>query len=230
MSQIICGGRGEGADMSALYSFIKNYVRYVDAVNRLVGKGVVYMVFVIMGILLYSSVSRYFFDTPVIWGVEMAQFSMVVYYILGGGFSLLLHSHVRMDVLYSRWSWRKQSGVDAFTSLFLIAYLGLLLYGGISSAVYSIEFDQHNNTAWAPHMAPVKCILVLGIFLMFLQAVSEFFKSVARSRGIILGMEVPELLLIEANASEKLVAKPVAPVNTGSSMGPMGSREEALCM
>jgi TRAP-type mannitol/chloroaromatic compound transport system permease small subunit len=199
-----------------MHPFIKSYVNYVDAVNRLVGKGALYIIFFIMGVLLFSAVSRYFFDKPVIWGVEMAQFGMVSYYLLGGGFSLLLNSHVRMDVLYTRWGWRKKAGVDSFTSFFLILYLGLLLYGSISSTLYSIEFNQHNNSAWGPSMIPIKCIMVFGILLMFLQAISEFLKDVARSQGFILGMDIPERLLIEANSTEKIsMDKPVVPGISG---------------
>jgi TRAP-type mannitol/chloroaromatic compound transport system permease small subunit len=193
-------------------AFVKIYVRYVDAFNRLVGRGVLCLVFVMMGILLYSAVSRYFFDAPVIWGVEMAQFSMMAYFILGGGFALLLNSHVRMDIFYSRWGWRKHARADALTFLFLAAYLGLLLYGSISSTIYAFEFNQHNNSAWAPPIAPVKCILVLGIFLTLLQAVSEFFKDIARSRGLVLGMDAPELLLAEAGGQEKTAADRPEPV------------------
>lgn len=163
--------------------YIRIYVRYVDAINRLVGKVALYMVFLMMGILLYSSISRTLFNSPVIWAVEMAQFSMAAYYLLGGGFSLLLHAHVRMDVLYSRWSIRKQSKMDVFTSVFLIIYLIVLLYGGISSTAYSIEYNQTNYSAWSPPMAPVKCIMVFGIFLMLLQAFSELFKDIARAKG-----------------------------------------------
>ena len=179
-------------------NWIKLFVRYVDAVNRLVGRGVLYLVFVMMGILLYSAISRYCFDAPVIWGVEMAQFTMVAYYILGGGFALLTNSHVRMDVFYGRWKWRKQAAMDVATSVFLIVYLGLLFYGCISSTWYSIEFDQHNNSAWAPALAPVKIIMGIGIFFTLLQAFSEFFKAVARSRGLLLGEEVPERLIVES--------------------------------
>ncbi len=183
-------------------NWIKLFVRYVDAVNRLVGRGVLYLVFVMMGILLYSAISRYCFDAPVIWGVEMAQFTMVAYYILGGGFALLTNSHVRMDVFYGRWKWRKQAGMDVITSVFLVAYLALLFYGCVSSTWYSIEFDQHNNSAWAPALAPIKIIMGIGIFLTLLQAFSEFFKALARSRGLLLGEEVPERLIVESGYVE----------------------------
>lgn len=183
-------------------NWIKVYVKYVDAVNRLVGRGVLYLVFVMMGILLYSAISRYCFASPVIWGVEMAQFTMVAYYILGGGFALLTNSHVRMDVFYGRWKWRKQAGVDVVTSFFLVVYLVLLFYGCISSTWYSIEFNQHNNSAWAPALAPIKIIMGIGIFLTLLQSISEFFKALARSRGLLLGEEVPERLIVESGYVE----------------------------
>ena len=38
----------------------------------------------------------------------------------------------------------------------------------------------------------------IGIFLTLLQAFSEFFKAVARSRGLLLGEEVPERLIVES--------------------------------
>lgn len=205
--------------------WIKVYVRYVDAVNRLVGRGVLYLVFAMMGILLYSAVSRYCFDSPVIWGVEMAQFTMVAYYILGGGFALLTNSHVRMDVFYGRWKWRKQAGMDVATSVFLIFYLVMLLYGCFSSTWYSIEFDQHNNSAWAPALAPIKTIMGIGIFLTLLQAISEFFKALARSRGLLLGEEIPERLIVESgyvepDAEPRLVGVVVDPVSVPHVLAP----------
>jgi len=195
--------------------WIKMFVKYVDAVNRLVGRMALYLVFVMMGILLYSAISRYFFDSPVIWGVEMAQFTMVIYYILGGGFALLVNSHVRMDVFYGRWKWKNQAKMDVFTSAFLIVYLGLLFYGCISSTWYSIEFDQHNNSAWAPALAPVKILMGVGILLTMLQAFSEFFKALARSRGLLLGVDVPERLIVENGSLEPQEEESLLDVMTG---------------
>lgn len=162
---------------------IKTYVRCVDAVNRRVGKLALYLVFVMMGILLFSSISRTFFDVPFNWTMEMAQFTMAAYYLLGGGYSMQLKAHVRMDVLYERWSEKKRATVDVMTSGFLIFYLAVLLYGGFSSTLYSLEYGQRNYSSWGPPMAPIKIIMVIGILLMLLQAVAVFFKDLAKARG-----------------------------------------------
>ena len=158
-------------------------MRWVDAVNRLVGRAMMYLIFVMIGILLWSSISRGFFDISYIWSVEMAQFMLTAYYILGGGYSMQLDSHVRMDLFYSRWSTRTQALADALTSGFLLFYIVFLLVGGISGTIYAIEYNQKNYSSWAPPLAPIKIIMCIGITLMLLQIIAVFFKDVAKARG-----------------------------------------------
>jgi TRAP-type mannitol/chloroaromatic compound transport system permease small subunit len=162
---------------------IKAYIRAIDAVNRVVGRFVMYLIFVMMGILLLSSGSRTFFDVSYIWVVEVAQFVMTAYYLLGGGYSMQLDSHVRMDLLYTRWTPRTRAAVDAITVGFLLFYLAVLLVGGISSTQYAIEYGQKNYSSWAPPLAPIKIVMVIGIALMLLQVIAVFFKDLARARG-----------------------------------------------
>ena len=150
--------------------------------NYVVGRGMMYVLFVMIAILLWSSITKTFF-TPALWTLEMAQFAMVAYYILGGPYSIQLGSNVRMDLFYGEWSPRRKAWVDAFTVFFLIFYLGVLLYGGISSTSYAIEFGERSSTVWRPYMWPIKVIMCAGIFLMLLQAFSEFLKDIARLRG-----------------------------------------------
>ncbi len=164
-------------------SAIRSYVRYVDAINRVIGRLVMYLIFVMMGVLLFSSTSRTFFSVSHIWTVEMAQFMLAAYYLLGGGYSMQLESHVRMDLLYSRWSPRTQAIVNSVTAGFLIFYLVFLLVGGISSTQYALEYGQKNYSSWAPPLAPIKIIMTIGIALMLLQAIAVFFKDLARARG-----------------------------------------------
>ena len=162
---------------------VKIFVRSVDAVNKVVGTFAMYLVFLMIGILLYEPVARNLFGTSSIWAVEMAQFTMAAYYLLGGGFSMMLKGHVRMDLLYGRWSEKKQAKVDAVTSLFLIFYLVFLLYGAYSSIEYAVMYGQKNRSAWAPYMAPIKIIMGTGVLLMLLQSIATFFKDIAKARG-----------------------------------------------
>jgi TRAP-type mannitol/chloroaromatic compound transport system permease small subunit len=162
---------------------IKTYVRYVDAVNRVVGRLAMYLVFVMMAVLLLSSGSRTFFDVSHIWTVEVAQFLLTGYYLLGGAYSMQLDAHVRMDLVYSRWSPKRRAIVDAITVFFLVFYLVVLLVGGISSTEYALTYGQKNFSAWAPPLAPIKIVMVIGIVLMLLQVIAVFFRDLATARG-----------------------------------------------
>lgn len=174
-----CGAHGKQKMPKA----IKLYVRYVDAVSYRVGRFAMYLIFAMIGILLFSSISRTAFNVPHIWVVEMAQFVMAAYYLLGGGYSMRLDGHVRMDLLYGRWSERGRAIADTLTGGFLIFYLVFLLVGGISSVEYALAYGQKNYTPWAPPLAPIKIIMAIGIALMLLQAIATFFKDLAKARG-----------------------------------------------
>ena len=91
-----------------------------------------YLVFVMMFILILSFVTRNIINIPLIWIIEMAQFVMTGYYLLGGGYSLLSDDHVRMDLIYSRLKDKTKAMLDMITSVFLITYLVILLIGAYS--------------------------------------------------------------------------------------------------
>lgn len=182
---------------------LKAYVGAVDRVNHLIGRAVMYGIFVMMGILLWSTISKAVF-LPSLWTLEVAQFAMVAYYILGGPYAIQMGSNVRMDLLYGGWSERRKAAVDAITVLFLITYLVILLYGGIGSTAYALGYFgsepisfftglvtgeeelghmERSSSVWRPYLWPIKAIMVLGIFLMLLQSISELFKDILRLKG-----------------------------------------------
>jgi TRAP-type mannitol/chloroaromatic compound transport system permease small subunit len=159
------------------------YVKIVDRFNYWVGRVMMYGIFVLMAILMWSTLSKQIYVVPAFWTLEVAQFVLVAYYLVGGAYSIQLGSNVRMDLFYGNWSDRRKSWIDSITVLFLIFYLGVLLYGGIDSTLYSIYYQERSPSLWRPLMWPVKAIMCTGIFLMLLQAISELLKDIAKLRG-----------------------------------------------
>ncbi|MCR9272426.1 MULTISPECIES: TRAP transporter small permease subunit [Mameliella] len=192
---------------------ITGFVHGVDAMNRFIGRIAMYLIFVLVGVLLWSSVSKVAF-LPSLWTLETAQFVMVAYYILGGPYSIQLGSNVRMDLFYGGWSVKTKAWVDAFTVFFLMFYLVVLLYGALGSLAYAMGYFgmqpldyfaeffgalftggfeaageklgylERSSTAWRPFLWPVKLILAFGIFLMLLQTLAELFRDIGRIRGV----------------------------------------------
>ena len=162
---------------------ISLYVKFIDWLCVKVGRFTMYTVFLMMFILVLSFVTRNIINIPLMWIIEMAQFVITGYYLLGGGYSMLTGDHVRMDLLYSKFSDRNKAKLDAFTSIFLVFYLVTLLIGSISSLIYTLETNQKLFTAWAPYVWPIKTIMLTGILLMLLQSISMFFKDIAKVKG-----------------------------------------------
>jgi TRAP-type mannitol/chloroaromatic compound transport system permease small subunit len=191
---------------------MRTYVRVVDRFNYRVGRIIMYGLFVMMAILLWSTISKALFS-PSLWTLEMAQFALVAYFMLGGPYAIQMGSNVRMDLFYGSWDMRRKAQVDAMTVIFLVVYLLVLLWGAISSTAYSLGHFrgeplsffgeliaafitggpsaagevlghmERSATSWRPYLWPVKMIMTLAIFLMLLQALSEFFKDILRLRG-----------------------------------------------
>ena len=165
-----------------MFKAIRLYVRGVERMNRFIGRCTMYMIFVMLAVLLYSSVSKTF-SAPAEWTLETAQFLMVAYFLLGGAYSMQLDAHVRMDLLYSHWQPRTRVLVDLMTAGFLIFYLVILLYGAVSSTEYALEYGETSYSSWSPAMAPIKIVMTIGVFLMLLQSIAVFFKDIAELRG-----------------------------------------------
>ena len=157
------------------------FVRWVDRINLYAGRLAMVIFFAMAAIMLWSTVSRAVFGVSVNWSLEMTQFLLSAFYLLGGAYSLQHGSHVRMDLFYSRLSLRRQAGLDAVTLLAVIFFLGVLLWGGISSTQYAIQYNQKNYSAWSPVLWPVKVAMTIGIFLMLLQVIAQLFRDVAQA-------------------------------------------------
>lgn len=157
---------------------MRRYVALVDGFNYRLGRVMMYGIFALMGVLAWSTLSKAAF-TPSLWTLEMAQFFMVGYYMLGGPYSIQMGSNVRMDLFYGEFSPRRKAWFDAFTVLFLITYLGILLWGGIESTQYAFQYGgERSSSVWRPYMWPIKVVMCIGITLMLLQALSELFKDI----------------------------------------------------
>ncbi|MBM3614416.1 MAG: TRAP transporter small permease subunit [Alphaproteobacteria bacterium] len=170
------------------------FVRLVDRMNYGVGRFAMYLLFVLMAVLMWSSISKTFFN-PSLWTLEMAQFVMVAYYILGGPYAMQMGAHVRMDLFYAKQSPRTRAAWDGFTVFALIFYLGVMIWGAADSFGYSLGLSwnegllpeigrlERSATAWRPYLWPIKLVTLVGFTLMLLQALSALIRDIATLRG-----------------------------------------------
>ncbi len=171
------------------------FVRLVDRMNYGIGRFAMYLLFLLMAVLMWSSISK-LGGAPSLWTLEMAQFVMVAYYILGGPYAMQMGAHVRMDLFYAKQTPVRRAWWDGFTVFALFIYLGILIWGAAESFGFSLGLKweegllpelgrfERSRTAWRPYMWPIKLVMLVGFILMFLQALSVFIRDIATIRGV----------------------------------------------
>ena len=162
---------------------VVTYVRSIQLVNVQLGKILKFGVLVIVGILLTEVISRYVFNAPTMWSMELSAFVFGAYFFLAGGYVLLRGGHVSMDLLYNRWSPKRRAITDLATFSLLAVYSLLFILGGIDDIIFSIRFGLTTSSMWAPPMAPIKIIIVTGVVLLFLQGIAFLIRDLATVRG-----------------------------------------------
>jgi TRAP-type mannitol/chloroaromatic compound transport system permease small subunit len=169
------------------------FVRAVDRLNYGVGRAAMYLLFVLMAVLMWSSLSKTFFN-PSLWTLEMAQFVMVAYFILGGPYAMQMGAHVRMDLFYAKQSPQRRAAWDVFTIFTLVFYLAVMVWGAWDSFVYSLGLTwngvlpeigrlERSATAWRPYMWPIKLLMLVGFVLMLLQTIAALIRDIGALRG-----------------------------------------------
>ncbi|WP_342343821.1 TRAP transporter small permease subunit [Chthonobacter albigriseus] len=159
-------------------------MRIVDRLSDYVGIFAMTLVFLMIGVLLLDAITRNALDIPLHWCVEVAQFTLLAYFFLGGAMTLKNDDHVRMDLIYQHLSTRGKAIMDLITSGCLLFYLVVMTIGSISSLQYAIQTGERRFSMWNPSMIPIKALLVACLILMILQTFSLIFKHIATIRGV----------------------------------------------
>jgi TRAP-type mannitol/chloroaromatic compound transport system permease small subunit len=152
-----------------------SFVRIVDKMNMWIAKVMGFLVIPTGGLLLYGVILRYIFNRPVGWEGEIAWLFFIGFALLAGAYALRLDRHVRLDVVYSRFSLRRKAIADMATFIFFLLFIGLLTWLTIGKAVWSVSIVERSayTTSHTP-IYPARVCLALGCVLLLLQGVAEF--------------------------------------------------------
>lgn len=162
---------------------IRSYVSLMDRLAEFIGAFAKYLIYLMIGVLLFDVVSDKAFGFVQNWTVETAQFTLAAFYFLAGPKTLKDDSHVRLDLIYANLSDRTKAWIDMITIWIVTFYLSVMLWGSISSLQYSWATNQRLPSLWAPSLVPIKVLMTVCLVLMILQCFAIFFKDLARARG-----------------------------------------------
>jgi TRAP-type mannitol/chloroaromatic compound transport system permease small subunit len=158
---------------------MKGLTGFIDTLSTWTGKGIAWIIIPNVLALVYEFFARYVFGSPTIWSYEVTYFLYGSHFLLGAAYTLRLKAHIRIDIFYQKLSPRGRAIVDmAGYLIFFFPVTILLIYAGAEFTIQSFEMGEKSGLSpWRPYLFPYKGVVVLSIFILFLQGVAEFLRS-----------------------------------------------------
>jgi len=154
-------------------------VKLIDRINLTVGTVVSYIVIPLTVVVLIEVVLRYFVNNPTIWAYDTSWMLYSVFFLLGGGFTMVRKRHVRIDLIYGALPRKVQNIYELV--FFTVVLVPVSIIIGIRATEYALkawETGQSITSAiWVFPVAPIRTVIPIGFFLLALQGVAEILRN-----------------------------------------------------
>jgi TRAP-type mannitol/chloroaromatic compound transport system permease small subunit len=132
---------------------------------------------VLVVMVCYEVVRRYFFNAPTIWSLELTTFMFGVHFVMGYSYTEYFDGHVRVDIFSSKLPKKMQDILYIILTICITLPLVMMLsIWAWDNAITSTKILESLSSAWAPPIWPVKLFMALGFTLLFLQVLSNLIK------------------------------------------------------
>ena len=155
--------------------------RIITAFNVHSMKAVRFLILVMMLSMLCEVVARYAFNKPTIWSYELTGMILGPMQLFGAVYVMARNEHIRLDLLYKRLSLRTQGMLDSITWLFFFFYVGLVMYFGWESSLFSFTITERSKSLWHPILWPWKIAIPISCFLLLLQGLVTYGRAIHKA-------------------------------------------------
>jgi TRAP-type mannitol/chloroaromatic compound transport system permease small subunit len=160
--------------------------RGIDWLNAQVGKWVIWLILASTVISAINALVRKIFNTSSNAYLEVQWYLFAGAFLLAAGYTLLNGEHVRIDVVSSHFSKRRQIWIDVFGFVFFLFPVCLIvLYYGIPFFLQGYRSGEMSSNAGGLVRWPVYILIPTGFTLLLLQGISELIKRLAFLQGLI---------------------------------------------
>ncbi len=158
---------------------LRELARRIDAFQERLGRAVSWLMLAMVLVVFTDVVSRYAFNRSSVFTQELEWWLFGMVYLLAAGYTMLHNEHVRVDIVYSKLSPRRQAWVDfalIFVMLFPSCLLILYTTWPFLKASWLVN-EGSPDPGGIPGRWILKSVIVLGFVLLFVQGVSEAIKN-----------------------------------------------------
>jgi len=157
----------------------------IDKLNDWIGKTVSWLSLILVLVIVVDVAMRYIFSITSAASFELEWHLFAVIFLLGAAYTLQQDKHVRVDVFYHRFSKKTQAWVNLIgTVALLLPFCAVACWESVSFVQTSYAFRETSpDPGGLPARYMIKAAIPAGFFLLGLQGISEFLKSIKRILG-----------------------------------------------
>jgi TRAP-type mannitol/chloroaromatic compound transport system permease small subunit len=156
----------------------------IDALNTHVARAVKWLILASILVSAVNAVMRKAFSISSNAYLELQWYLFSAVFLLGAGFTLLSGEHVKIDILFSRFSRRTQVLIEIFgTLLFLMPFALVTIYLAWPAMMTKIHSGEVSQNEGGLLLWPAWALIPAGFGLLALQGVSELIKRIAFLAG-----------------------------------------------
>jgi TRAP-type mannitol/chloroaromatic compound transport system permease small subunit len=160
--------------------------RAIDTITGFIGRNVSWLIFIAVLVSAGNALVRKIFSMSSNAWLEMQWYLFGTAFLLAAAYTLQQNEHIRIDIIYGRFSRRTQHWIDLLGHIFFLSpFVLLMIYLLVPYVRLSFRSGEISANAGGLILWPAKSMMLIGFLLLAMQAVSEIIKKIAIMRGII---------------------------------------------
>lgn len=160
------------------------YVMRVERTIDLIGRAASWLTLAIVVLMAIGVLLRYAFSIGSVWAQELEWHLLAPLVLFGMTYALLKGEHVRVDVLYARYSPRTQAAVDLLSALLAVAMAALVIRYSIQFVSQSYVINEiSSDPGGLTHRWMLKALIPVGFAVFGLMASAQGVGAALRLFG-----------------------------------------------
>jgi len=157
---------------------LKLVMKAINTINEKIAKAFSFLIFLLIATLTYEVIARYGFNKPTQWSFDATYFISSLILVLGLAYTWQIGGHVSVDLITGTLPRR----VNAAIRVVFIAGLFYLCWSNIFRVMIphlqsSWFLKERSMTGFMPPIYPYKTWIFVGVAMLLLQGIVEFFKE-----------------------------------------------------
>ncbi|MFH1639729.1 MAG: TRAP transporter small permease subunit [Chloroflexota bacterium] len=133
---------------------------------------------IIMGLVTFEVVMRYVFHSPIIWGIDMRSQIYGTALMFAASYTLIVRGHVTIDIIMVNLSLPHARLLEFCNYvIFYAPTVFAIFWSQVLMAMRAWAILENDKTLWAPPIYPMKTLLAVAYFLLFVTGISEAVKD-----------------------------------------------------